>query len=186
MALTEARQRTGESLADRCRGPGGVVRPEPEAARPGSRPVRWARCALAVSCALAAVGMSGAGADLSLTTLAQGSRSRVTETMEVVVRAPAEWATLWTRHAGPGVAAPPVDFARDMVVAVFLGRRPTSGVGVQITAVHETGAGRDLEVTYQEFDAAAGTMRRPVITTPFHIVSLPRSEMAVRFRQTAT
>jgi hypothetical protein len=121
-----------------------------------------------------------------LTTVAQGSRSGVTEALEVVVRAPAEWASLWARHAGPGVPSPPIDFAREMVVAVFLGRRPASGFRVQITDVHETGAGRDLEVIYQELDAAAGAMRRPVVTTPFHIVSLPRSEMPVRFRQSPT
>jgi hypothetical protein len=126
-------------------------------------------------------GMSTAKTGVSLRTIAFGSRSRVTAPLEMVSRTAAEWAVPWARHSE--AALPPVDFAREMVLAVFLGRRPTSGYEVRIAAVDEVGAGPDLEVIYRELDAAAGTVRRPVITMPFHIVALPRLAVPVRFHR---
>lgn len=178
MALTEAPGWTGDLLDQGCR-PRGVPGP-----RSCATPAQLARVALALSCAWILAGASrAAGAGIPLRTVAAGSRSGLTEALQIVVRTPAEWTALWTRHSAPGVPLPPVDFAQEMIVAVFLGRRPTSGYQVQITGVHEVGAGPDLEVTYRELDASAGTVRRPVITMPFHIVALPRSAMPVRFRQ---
>jgi PrcB C-terminal len=181
MAQTEAPGWTGD-LLDQGGGPGGAVGPGPYPAPMRRRPARLAQLALVLSCAWMVAGLSRAGAGLSLRTVALGSRSRVTEPLEIVVRTPAEWTALWARHSDPGVPLPPVDFAREMVVAVFLGHRPTSGYQVQITGVDEVGAGPDLEVTYRTLEPAAGSVRRPVITMPFHIVALPRSALPVRFR----
>jgi PrcB C-terminal len=182
MALTEALEWTGDRLPNHGRGPAGAVGPGPYRA-PCGFVSRVARVALVLSCAGMVGGVARAETGLPLRTIALGSRSRVLEPLEIVARAPAEWAALWARHSEPGVPLPPVDFAREMVVAVFLGRRSTSDYQVRITSADEVGTGPDLEVTYREFDAAAGTVRRPVITMPFHIVALPRSAMSVRFRR---
>ena len=50
---------------------------------------------------------------------------------QVTVRTGAEWAVAWRAHAGDR-PAPVVDFSKEMVVAVFLGTRRTSGYGVEI------------------------------------------------------
>jgi hypothetical protein len=127
--------------------------------------------------------MSRAVAGLTLRTVASGARSRVTEPLETVARTPADWLALWARHSAPGVPPPPVDFDREMVLAVFLGRRPTSGFQVVITGADEAGPSRSVEVSYREVEPAPGSVRRPVVTMPFHIVAVPRSALPVRFRR---
>jgi hypothetical protein len=57
-----------------------------------------------------------------VTTLARGSNSGIDETLEAVVRSEDEWQTLWRSHGGAD-PAPAVDFSRELVAAVFLGRR---------------------------------------------------------------
>lgn len=182
MALTDAPEWKGDRFTNQA-----AVQAEPwvrdHTVRPCGFSSRAARAALVLSCAWMVGGAATAESGLALRTVVLGSRSRVVDLLEIVVRTPPEWAALWARHAEPGVPLPSVDFTREMVVAVFLGRRPTSNREIQITSVDEIGAGPDLEVTYREFDTAAGTVRRPVITTPFHIIALPRSPMSVRFHR---
>lgn len=119
-----------------------------------------------------------AGSQVPFVTVARGAQSGVQERLEAVVRSPVEWATLWTRHAGRAAAPPPVDFATDMIIAVFGGTRPTSGYEVEITEVVTTEQG--LQVTYRRQTPPAGAVVRPALTSPFHIIRLPRAEGPVR------
>jgi hypothetical protein len=65
-------------------------------------------------------------------TLDQGNDSGIFAYETAVARSPAQYAALWSRHRPTGGAtAPAVDFAKEMVIAVFLGSRPT-GTTVQI------------------------------------------------------
>jgi hypothetical protein len=115
-------------------------------------------------------------------TVDHGVRSGVREPLQALVRTPEEWRALWTRHAGRPAPPPPVDFASEMVVAIFLGTRPTSGHAVEITQVRSTGHG--IEVTYRERTPPPGTLLRPVLTIPFHIIRMPRSDEPVSVRPT--
>lgn len=114
---------------------------------------------------------------ISFATVDQGLHSRVAQPLQAVIRTPVEWAALWARHAGLSVVPPAVDFSTEMIIAVFAGERPTSGYEVEITRVLSTDQG--LRVTYQEHAPPAGTLVRPVLTTPFHVIRLPRSEKPV-------
>src|SRR5438128_2485214 len=70
---------------------------------------------------------------------------------EKVIRTQAEWAALWKKlHATqiPPPAAPKVDFAKEMVLAVFMGERPTGGHAITIDRV-ELGA-KEIRVTVRE------------------------------------
>ena len=62
-----------------------------------------------------------------LRTIDKGTESNVDDAKTVVVRDAAAWKKLWQGHA-PDRALPAVDFSREMVVAVFMGSRPTSGL----------------------------------------------------------
>ena len=97
---------------------------------------------------------------------------------QVVARSPAEWAALWRSHAGLE-PAPAIDLSTRMVAAVFLGTRPTAGFQAIITGAHLEGEA--LVIDWQEIMPRAGAMLAQVITSPFHIVSLPRHEGPVRF-----
>lgn len=115
-------------------------------------------------------------------TVAQGPSSGVEAPRQVVVRSPAEWDTLWKSHAGPQTA-PAVDFSTSIVAAVFLGTRPSGGFRAEIL-----GARREndaLVVEYVEGMPAADAIVTQVLTSPFHIVKLPRFNGPIRFRKVA-
>jgi hypothetical protein len=74
---------------------------------------------------------------------------------------------------------PSVDFSRQMVLAAFMGRKPTGGYTVQITrVVAENGT---ITVTVRETAPSPNTPVIQVLTHPFHIVVVPKVNGTVRF-----
>ena len=106
----------------------------------------------------------------TLTTIARGDASHVTEPRRDIARTDDEWRALWAIHAGPGAAAPAVDMGASIVAAAFAGEKPTAGYSIEITADD-----RDpVRLAVQETAAPPGGVLAQVITSPFHIVSVPR------------
>ena len=92
-----------------------------------------------------------AGAAVAVTvpfsTLATGLASGVGQPTQIVVRSQNEWTALWSRHMRAPSAPPPppsVDFSRDMVVALFMGERPTGGYAIEVTQIERTDAAGEL------------------------------------------
>ena len=104
--------------------------------------------------------------------LDKGDRSQIMSPREAVVRTTAQWDALWRAHLP---ARPPaaVDFSKDMVVAVFLGSRPTPGYGVTIVSAVEEG--NVLRVRYRETSPPPDAILAQVITFPYQIVAIPKS-----------
>jgi protease stability complex PrcB-like protein len=101
-----------------------------------------------------------------------GDRSQIISARQVVARTPAEWNELWRVHK-PARPLAAVDFSKEMVVAVFLGTKPTAGYGVTIvSAVEEGGA---VRVKYRETSPPVDAITAQVITYPFQIVAVPKS-----------
>lgn len=96
----------------------------------------------------------------------RGQTSWVDSPRQAVARTPQEWAALWRLHA-PDRPLPAVDFSQDMVVAIFLGSRPSAGYSVEITGVK--GANGSVVVQYRETQPRADAVTAQVITDPFHI-----------------
>jgi len=119
-------------------------------------------------------------ASVEMTTINSDVMSGIDRPQQTVVRTAAEWASLWARHA-PGRPAPAVDFAKNMVVAVFLGSRPSGGFGVQITAVGLEG--NALVVRWAERRPNPGVVASQVMTAPSHLVAVPRHDGEVRFEK---
>lgn len=116
---------------------------------------------------------------ISFTSIAQGSRSGIQDARTVVVRSAGEWQTLWKAH---DTEPPPnIDFSRDIVLGVFLGTRPTAGFSVQITAV--TAKGTTAVVEFVESRPRRGVMTAQVLTSPFHLVTVPRQYASFEFRK---
>jgi len=115
-------------------------------------------------------------------TLAKGAQSGVREPTQVVIRSRDDWLVFWGRHArmqaGPP-SAPPVDFSREMVVALFMGERPTGGYAIEITRVERADSG--LAVHYRSKGPDQGAMLTQALTQPFHLIKLPRDDGPVRF-----
>jgi PrcB C-terminal len=103
--------------------------------------------------------------------LDKGPMSQIDAARQAVVRSTAEWDTLWQQHAGDR-ARPAVDFSKDMVVAVFLGTRPSSGFSVEIVGARQEGSA--LVVLYRESRPQPGVVAAQVLTSPYHVVAVPK------------
>ena len=115
-----------------------------------------------------------------LRVLEQGDQSNVDEARQVALRTAAEWKTLWRQHS-PDRDQPRVDFGRDMVVGVFLGSRTTAGFSVEIvSALVEQGA---LVVRFRETRPQSDRIVAQVITSPYHLVVIPRHSGEVKFEK---
>ena len=105
-------------------------------------------------------------------TIDKGDQSNVDDARQVVVQDAAAWRRLWLQHS-PDRPMPAVDFARETVVAVFMGSRNTAGYSVTIQSVTEGGGA--LVVKYRETRPAPGGVTAQVLTFPYHIVAVPKA-----------
>lgn len=117
---------------------------------------------------------------VSFAPVAQGSHSGIEESREVVIRSAEEWQALWKAHDSVGVP-PVVSFEQAIVVGVFLGSRPTAGFDVEIMAVKRE-ADRWV-VEYVEHRPPPGALTAQVVTSPYHLVRLPREVGTIEFRR---
>src|SRR6202023_1375034 len=84
-----------------------------------------------VAAVLVLEGGAPARGPLEMKTIEKGTDSAVESAGQFTARTQQEWTKLWRSHAWDR-PLPSVDFARDMVVAVFMGSRPTAGYAVEI------------------------------------------------------
>jgi hypothetical protein len=117
---------------------------------------------------------------MSFTTIQQGPLSGVDAERHVVVRTEAEWNALWREHQA-NREEPRVDFSRSMVIALFMGSRPTAGYTIQVTRVEPSDHG--ITVFYRQAAPDPGAMVAQVLTAPFHIIQLDRAPGDVRFER---
>jgi hypothetical protein len=111
----------------------------------------------------------------SARTLVKGDQSNIDDAKQVLVRTDAEWARLWQQHA-PDQPRPRVDFAKEMVVGVFMGSRPNAGFSTVIVSATATPSGT-LLVRYTEKVPAVGTVSAQILTFPFHLVAIPKADV---------
>lgn len=103
-------------------------------------------------------------------------------------------AQFWDVHGAPGLhdlwraafgrlASPPpepdVDFGRQMVLGVFLGRESRSGFGIQVTGVRELADTVQVDVLFTA--PGPGCLTAQVITQPYAIYALPASPKPLRY-----
>ena len=115
--------------------------------------------------------------------LDQGPQSSVSTARQVAVREAGEWTSIWRQHA-PAREQPAVDFSREMVVGVFLGTRPTAGFAVQILGYRENG--EDLVVQYRENAPSRDVITAQMLTSPYHLVVIPKRTGKVTFERVKT
>ena len=117
----------------------------------------------------------------ALETIAADTMSGVDVPRQAVARTDQEWTALWQQHAGPAKPAPPVDFTRRTVAAVFLGSRPSAGYRVEISKTRQEG--KTLVVTWREIPPDRDSLLAQVLTSPAHLVSLPKFDGEIRFEK---
>jgi hypothetical protein len=116
-------------------------------------------------------------------TIEKGDQSNVDDAKQVLVRNEAEWTRLWQQH-NPDRPRPKVDFAKEMIVAVFMGSRPNAGFSTAITsAMAANGA---LVVRYKETMPVPGRVSAQILTFPYHIVAIAKADVKdVKFQKDA-
>lgn len=117
------------------------------------------------------------GPQLPVTTVLSDQYGGPEEPRRAVITSAAEWTAFWGGGAAPGLAG--VDFARDMVIAVALGTRPTGGHSVTVESARREG--RRLLVTVREVSPGAGCVVSQALTSPVVAVRIPRSSEPVEF-----
>lgn len=128
---------------------------------------------------MVAMGMSiMSGQTPAFTSIAKGDMSGQQEARQVTIRTAAEWKALWKDHS-PTEKMPTVDFAKNMVVGIFLGSKPSTGHDVEIVGVRAQE--KDLIVEYVQKQPGRGTMAAQILTEPFHLVAVPKHAGTVRF-----
>jgi len=116
----------------------------------------------------------------AIKTIDKGDQSNVDEARQVVVRTDAEWNTLWTRHGGDR-KKPAVDFSKEMVIGVFMGSRPSAGYTT--TIVSTVSKDGQMIVRYEEKMPAKGTLTAQILTSPYHLVTLPKMAGELKFEK---
>jgi hypothetical protein len=114
-------------------------------------------------------------------TIVKGDQSNIETPTQVLARTESEWTALWRRHAGDR-EKPPIDFSREMVVGVFMGSRPTGGFSTAIvTSMEVKGV---LVVRYTETIPSREAVTAQVLTSPYHLVAIPRATVTdVKFEK---
>ena len=96
----------------------------------------------------------------------------------VTIRGEARWNKLWDTLNEPG-DAPEIDFRRHMLIAVTQGRQPSGGHDIRIRRItREQGM---WVVSVVETEPSTGCPSSGVITSPYHVVRVPRSTRNVSF-----
>jgi hypothetical protein len=112
--------------------------------------------------------------------LASGSTSGIVEPRRQVVRSMSALLQILQQHdPAHAVALPQVDFQKQIVVARFLGQRPSGGHDVSLEFVERTDAGW-LSLHYLE-EAPGVCAVSPHPTQPFVIVAVERPEGGILF-----
>lgn len=106
--------------------------------------------------------------------------SMVDEPRQSVARNATEWAAVWRQHAGDK-PLPAVDFKTRMVVAVFLGSRPSAGYAADITGMRE--AAGTVIVEWQERRPARGEVSAQVLTSPAILATVPKFAGEIKFEK---
>ncbi len=148
--------------------------------------LRTSLIAIAVALLLKVPVGSVAGADdhvVPFTTVAAGTASGIRTLTLLVIRNSAEWTRVWHEHAvgrrGKDAAEPTIDFAQEMVIAVFAGE---VGLDTRVAIIRIVQDEQELKVVYRIANPQPGpTPLDLTAATPFHIVRLARSPFAVAF-----
>lgn len=132
------------------------------------------------ACSIGALG--GEGQELPFESVNRGYQSGVMHATIVEVHDRSAWEELWNTHNNgdfSATAAPDIDFERYLVVAVYLGSRPSGGYDVEIKRI-VAGAGK-ATLHVAETYPGKGCVVITVQTTPYHYVMVTKPADRIPF-----
>jgi len=114
--------------------------------------------------------------------LAAGTQSAVRTPVMLTVTSEAVFEEVWYAIHANQLSPPPVpvvDFARETVIVLILGERPSAGYGVRISAIAR--ASRGIEVTVDVVSPGSDRMAAAVLTSPFQLTAVEVTDTPVSF-----
>lgn len=123
--------------------------------------------------------------DVPFEVVAQGAQAvGIARPVYQLLRTPDEFSAAWNQAYGASLSVPPLpgaDLARETLVAIFLGPKPTGGYGLDVVGV--TLEDGDLYVDVLERAPAPGAIVSQALTSPWLLIRIPRGDAgAVWFR----
>ena len=103
----------------------------------------------------------------------EGQHSGIKQPLAVAIQNPQKWGEIWRRHDA-SASVPEVDFAKQSVVAVFLGRTATAGVTVTLVVQRDPIDSDRLNVFYRR-TAIKKDFSAQVQCEPYAMVKVPRA-----------
>jgi len=112
--------------------------------------------------------------------VASSDDSQLSLAKELVIRDKTEWKYLWLAHTGdPRKRPPAIDFRSEMVIAFYLGQRPTSGYAIEVQRIRVINDQLLVELVVKRPDPR---MQQSMAMTQAHtIIKLPRYDLPVKF-----
>lgn len=139
---------------------------------------------LAGETAGAVSGMSGdAPPPLAARAMWRAENARAQSQSFLAARTDAEWAALWDLAGRPPPGRLPPE---QMALGVFLGTRTTTGYSVDILRLRperRDGQRDRLVVEYREVTPPDGLITAQILTSPYAIILVDRSDAAVRYNR---
>jgi len=123
---------------------------------------------------LHAFGVTGTGRRIEFQTLENVWFPWQTSSAYYVINTVDEWTDVFERSPPPEIV-----FSETTVIAVFMGRCPTGGYGIEIKEIIDTGFLVVIKV--EQTSPGKGCILPQVITSPYHIVKVDKIGKGVRF-----
>jgi len=120
-------------------------------------------------------GVTGTGARIGFQTVGKGSVSGYEDSAYWVINDAEQWADVWNKHVGilfPEPSLPDVDFSRSTIIAVFMGRCLTTGYGIEVKEIVDTGL--SVVVRVEKTHPGEGCVVGEMLTYPYHIVMVDK------------
>jgi hypothetical protein len=121
---------------------------------------------------------------VEFTTIAKGDYSAINQSSSEVIKDQETWAARWAmiQFTCPEcIERPPppeIDFGDYILLAHFMGQKSTSGYEVEFTEVLE---GDEISATVKEVSPASGCIVGQVITAPYEVIQIPKTDKQVKF-----
>lgn len=108
--------------------------------------------------------------------IAEGQHSQIDTASVFLIDNARQWAEIWGiayANVEPMPELPPIDFAKSMILAAFMGQKNSGGYKIEIAAIQLRGDTLNVEITNY---ARGGGMMLPVLTSPFEMVEVPKGK----------
>jgi hypothetical protein len=115
---------------------------------------------------------------LDFTSISRGQASSISDQRQLVIRDEQGFQDIW-QQIDDVSGLPEIDFENNMVIAVFMGERPTGGYGIEIESIDEYPD--RITVNIAETEPGPDELTTQALTYPYHIVTTENTDKEVGF-----